>query len=80
MQPYGFARAEDQTTLPWDAHAPRFNEWQLGWLAANATQPFHLRPTTLFSSSEGGWEDIALREWLDRIEGGSGCWTIASAS
>ena len=70
----------DQTTLPWDAHAPRFNEWQLGWLAANATQPFHLRPTKLFPSSEGGWEDIALREWLDRIEGGSGCWTIVSES
>ena len=80
MQPYGFARAEDQTILPWDAQAPRFNEWQLGWLMANATQPFHLRPTKVFSSSEGGWEDIALREWLDRIEGGSGCWTIASAS
>ncbi len=82
VQPYSSAQSEaaGQNTLPWGVQGPRFNEWQLGWLTENATQPFHLRPTKRFSSSDGGWEDIALREWLDRIDGGLGCWTIALTS
>lgn len=78
VQPFSLAQpeADGQITFPWDMQGTQFNEWQLGWLTMNATQPFLLRPTKLFSSSETkGWEDVTLWEWLDRIDGGPGCWS-----
>ena len=48
---------------------------RLWWMHKTATLPWGLLPPKDWADTRS-LEDVALREWRDRMEGGEGCWDV----
>ena len=49
-------------------------ERALARLKVDGALPFEQLPHRVRGTGSDGWEELAKRDWLDRLDGGLGCW------